>query len=94
MCMRALLQPAKPIIPCGQPFDGSTGWSDRPATPASGKSLLHDVNEPDTDDYPRRNLFWTRTVFRRLFPRLLHSLDECALVEPDGIEPTTSSLQS
>lgn len=34
--------------------------SDRPATPASGKSLLHDVNEPDTDQYdPSRNFDWT-----------------------------------
>ena len=85
------LQPAKPISPRCQPFNGSTAWSDRPATPASGKSLLHDVNEPDKDRNPCRIFDWTNSP-----PPAPHSccIPKCALVEPDGIEPTTSSLQS
>ena len=58
--------------------------SDRPATPASGKFLLHDVNEPDMDRMIRAEILdWT-----------IASLNRRRLVEPDGIEPTTSSLQS
>ena len=88
MCTRAPREPAKPISLAAEAVQ-----ADRPATPASGKSLLHDVNELDMESNDPRQIFVLDELASAGASPTRHSMN-AALVEPDGIEPTTSSLQS
>ena len=50
MCIERSCEPAKaddrPELRSRTSLEGKSAWSDQPAAPASGKFLLHDVNEP------------------------------------------------
>ncbi len=56
---------------------------------AAGKSLLHDVNELDSDRGSEPISFWTNAHDHQLFAAISSIANARALVEPDGIEPTT-----